>query len=518
MVIRVSELRSGAKGEYAAQDDRMLVLDFQAGQPEAFVEIHKRYGGLARHVCRRFLPNPDDADEAFQETMIRVFQGLYRFNGRYALQPWIARIATNVSLDSIRARARRPLVDAIEPHEREDPADGPEQLVERLVERDLVLSVLLDLPETHRRALVLRELEGRSHREIAEDMGMTPAQAKALIHRAKGTFRRGWLIAITEKGGLAGLAFVPLLWLFKLAGAVRRLADRAGEVGQVAATQAVSVVTASPAVQVTTAQTGERVIAAAVTLLVAGGLTVSAAALTHRSQEPRRVAAAPVPTVAHASPSPQADRVIDDPVVKQDRGRHHLLVPPVIEPTPTPAPSVTPAPDPSVTPPPDPSVTPPPVIGPPAWTLSFGTTVASDGGCDCPETSIISSTVTGTTDTEVEFAQVVRGAAADAGGVASWPLYLQYWGNLSDSSGRIDVAFVLTGDDGTYSYEGMGGLAEVTTSEGGSSYRFAGMYRLVSGPEHPSESLPTEGELSITLDLWSDGSTLTGSHFMLYEH
>ncbi len=84
MVIRVPDQRA-VRGGYAALDDRVLVLDFQAGNPEAFVEIHERYGGLAHQVCRRFLPNPHDAEEAFQETMIRVFRGLYRFNGRYAL-------------------------------------------------------------------------------------------------------------------------------------------------------------------------------------------------------------------------------------------------------------------------------------------------------------------------------------------------------------------------------------------------------------------------------------------------
>src|SRR3990170_2621198 len=139
MVIRVPEQRT-ARGGYAALDDRMLVLDFQAGQVEAFVEIHRRYGALARHVCTRFLPNQADADEAFQETMIRVFQGLYRFNGRFALSPWIARIAKNVSLDVLRGRARRP-------HEAElpvdedlaAPADEADLIVERLVQRDTVL-------------------------------------------------------------------------------------------------------------------------------------------------------------------------------------------------------------------------------------------------------------------------------------------------------------------------------------------------------------------------------------------
>jgi RNA polymerase sigma-70 factor (ECF subfamily) len=107
MVTRVPEQRN-TLGGYAVLDDRLLVLDFQAGNPQAFVEIHQRYGPLARRVCRRFLPDPQDVDEAFQETMIRVYQGLYRFNGRYALQPWVARIAKNVSLDILRGRARRP--------------------------------------------------------------------------------------------------------------------------------------------------------------------------------------------------------------------------------------------------------------------------------------------------------------------------------------------------------------------------------------------------------------------------
>ena len=170
MVIRVPDQRK-TPGGYAALDDRLLVLDFQAGNPQAFVEIHRRYGALARHVCQRFLPQQQDVDEAFQETMIRVFQGLYRFNGRYALQPWIARIAKNVSLDTLRGRpaGRDGRLGAGE-RRAAGPGDEADEIVERLVQRDTVLSVMADLPETHRRALMLRELEGRSHREVAQEL------------------------------------------------------------------------------------------------------------------------------------------------------------------------------------------------------------------------------------------------------------------------------------------------------------------------------------------------------------
>ena len=281
MVIRVPEQRN-TLGGYAVLDDRLLVLDFQAGNPQAFVEIHHRYGPLARRVCGRFLPTPQDVDEAFQETMIRVYQGLYRFNGRYALQPWVARIAKNVSLDILRGRARRPKDDAwASPTEDlAGPDDEAEQIVERLVQHDTVLAVLSDLPETHRRALMMRELDGRSHREIAQEMEVSTAQAKALIHRAKMSFRKRWLEKVAERGGFMGIGLLPLVWLLRIADGLRRIGDRLGhsaQMAQVAVPEAVSSTVGTTAAPVVSSGVGERVVAAGMTLLLAGGVTVGAA-------------------------------------------------------------------------------------------------------------------------------------------------------------------------------------------------------------------------------------------------
>jgi RNA polymerase sigma factor (sigma-70 family) len=260
MVTRVPD-QGNTLGGYAALDDRLLVLDFQAGNPQAFVEIHQRYGPLARRVCQRFLPNPHDGDEAFQETMIRVYQGLYRFNGRYALQPWVARIAKNVSLDILRGRSRRPQNDAWAPGAEElpGPSDEAEQIVERLVQRDTVLAVLADLPETHRRALMLRELDGRSHREIAQEMEVSTAQAKALIHRAKMSFRKRWLEKVAERGGLMGIGLVPLVWLLRIAGGLRKIGERVAQsahLAQAAVPEAVSSTVGTTAAPVVTSGVG----------------------------------------------------------------------------------------------------------------------------------------------------------------------------------------------------------------------------------------------------------------------
>ena len=369
MVIRVPEQRT-FQGDYTALDDRMLVLDFQAGHPEAFVEIHKRYSALARHVCGKFLPNRQDADEALQETMIRVYQGLHRFNGQYALQPWIARIATNVSLDTIRTRARRPAVDdeSFEQVDREDPSEGPDELVERLIQRDLVLSVLSDLPDTHRTALVLRELEGRSHKEIAEHMGISTAQAKALIHRAKGSFRREWLVKVTEKGGIAAFAVLPLIWALRMADVVKRVGERAGQAAQAAQVATPEIVTtAVSSASPTAVSVADRFVAAGMTILLAGGVTVGAVEIAkrHPSRDVVRAEAPVVATVAPAAPifaepTPEVTEPADRPREKEDRGEHSdVEVPPVaVDPTPTeeptPAPTEEPTPSPSEEPSPDP--------------------------------------------------------------------------------------------------------------------------------------------------------------------
>ena len=446
MVIRVPDQRK-TPGGYAALDDRLLVLDFQAGNPQAFVEIHRRYGALARHVCQRFLPQQQDADEAFQETMIRVFQGLYRFNGRYALQPWIARIAKNVSLDILRGQARRPQTDDSAPASDELPVPGDEadEIVERLVQRDTVLSVLADLPETHRRALMLREFEGRSHREVAQELEISTSQAKALIHRAKGSFRRLWLEKVADRGGLMGFAFLPLLWLARSANGLRRVADRVGfaaQTAQAAVPEAVTSTVRSTAAPVASSGVGERLVAAGMTLLLAGGVTVGAAKIvTHRTEQepvaamPRRPRAARSSRTTAIDPAASTDpRLVATSGERPDQGgaadRRRLIRARRSSrrphrpwrPRPSPARSRRRRSPRSRSPPPA-----------PAWSFEFTSST------DLRRDLLVlgrrgAGRLPGRTEREdgFDFSQTIRGGVRDAAGDLTWPFFLQQWGEVQD--------------------------------------------------------------------------------------
>ena len=196
-------------------DDKKLVLSFKAGQSSAYKEIYERYEARVRGVCKRMLQCPEDAEEAAQETFLRVYQGLGRFNGRYQLGAWVCRIATNVCLDMIRAKKRRPAdprnVEDLE-HEAEVPqGEGdPEWSALRRHNAETVRSTLESLPDMHRTAIVLRDFDGLSYLDIASKLSITEKQTKALLHRARKNFRKSW-----TGGTIAGL-FLPGRLLSKL--------------------------------------------------------------------------------------------------------------------------------------------------------------------------------------------------------------------------------------------------------------------------------------------------------------
>lgn len=185
----------------ATWPDRDLVVAFKGGVPDAYDEMYRRYSARVQLVCRRMLGNTEDAREATQETFLKAYTALPRFNGEYRLGAWLARIAANVCVDQIRRRGRSALSTPLtDQHEIVATDAGPEDVVVQ----DLPAQRALDqLQPLHARALRLRNLQGLSHKEIAEQLSLSPLQVKALLHRARISFKRVWEDA-------SGWALAPL--------------------------------------------------------------------------------------------------------------------------------------------------------------------------------------------------------------------------------------------------------------------------------------------------------------------
>ena len=194
-----------------AGGERALLDAAQEGDEDAFrrlVEPHRRE--LHAH-CYRMLGSVHDADDALQDALLRAWRGLPRFDGRSPARPWLYKIATNTSLDTIARRSKRalpleqlsaadphggfgePLAESvwIEPYTGEPPQEGLAAPDARYEQRESVelafVAAVQHLPATQRAVLLLREVLGFAAREVAEALETSVPAVNSLLQRARKT-------------------------------------------------------------------------------------------------------------------------------------------------------------------------------------------------------------------------------------------------------------------------------------------------------------------------------------------
>jgi RNA polymerase sigma-70 factor (ECF subfamily) len=175
----------------------------------AAAQLEQHRAALTGH-CYRMMGSAVDADDAVQETMVRAWRGLERFDGRASLRTWLYRIATNVCLDLLGERARRARPtespepgtpdDALDtlprthwlepvPDARAIPsdADPSEAMVLRQSIRLAFVAALQHLPPKQRAVLLLTEVLGWSAAEVAESLDTSVAAVNSALQRARAT-------------------------------------------------------------------------------------------------------------------------------------------------------------------------------------------------------------------------------------------------------------------------------------------------------------------------------------------
>jgi RNA polymerase sigma factor (sigma-70 family) len=150
------------------------------GDAAAFAELYERHHQALYRYCRSILHHEQDAQDALQSTMTRAFAALQDEPRDFELRPWLFRIAHNEAISLL--RRRRPTDELDELRTNEAPVE--DQVCLRADLKVLQLD-LQALTERQRAALVLRELNGLSHREIAEALQCTPNAVKQSIFEAR---------------------------------------------------------------------------------------------------------------------------------------------------------------------------------------------------------------------------------------------------------------------------------------------------------------------------------------------
>lgn len=165
-------------------NDEALLRAAMNGDLEAFGEVVTRYEGVVYSTCYRILAVHEDAQDAAQETFVRAYRNLRRFDPERPFKPWVRRIAANLSLNQLR---RRRAVDPLE--EERFPAPQlipqPERWLVSREERDRVYRHLMKLPDAYRVVIVLRHYHEMTYAEIAAELDVPLSTVKSTLFRAR---------------------------------------------------------------------------------------------------------------------------------------------------------------------------------------------------------------------------------------------------------------------------------------------------------------------------------------------
>jgi RNA polymerase sigma-70 factor (ECF subfamily) len=184
-----------------ALTDHELVALAQKGSEKAYRELLGRYQRPVFSLVYRMLRDREQAEDLAQETFVRVFNNIGRYDPKYKFSSWIFKIATNLTIDHIRKKevatvsidgSRYAVTsDEIEASTITVASDdeNPEELLEAKELGESIEGAIGALRPEYRTAILLRHVEGREYQEIADIMGLPLGTVKTFIHRARHELR-----------------------------------------------------------------------------------------------------------------------------------------------------------------------------------------------------------------------------------------------------------------------------------------------------------------------------------------
>lgn len=184
-------------GDLEALEDEALIDRHLDGHPRAFAVLDRRWRGKLTAWIRGKIPRSERAEDLAQETFIRVYRHLHRFDTSRTFSTWVYTIASNLAKNELRNEGRSPLrtfsrYERDEPDARplrwKDETYGPDRLYEKRSLRTAVEEAILELKPIWRKPVVLREIEGRTYKQIADILRLPLGTVKSRLKRGRDRF------------------------------------------------------------------------------------------------------------------------------------------------------------------------------------------------------------------------------------------------------------------------------------------------------------------------------------------
>ena len=172
--------------------EKEIIERVLGGDANAFEELVLRYEGTVYNLALRMVSNREDAADMTQETFIKAYNSLSSFRGDSKFSVWLYRICSNVCLDFLRSKSRRPQTSLVSLDDDDDvqldipdPAAGPEEQLMKKLSMQSVSEGLERLPDKQRQILAMREIGGMSYAEIGQALSLEEGTVKSRIFRAR---------------------------------------------------------------------------------------------------------------------------------------------------------------------------------------------------------------------------------------------------------------------------------------------------------------------------------------------
>ncbi len=170
-----------------------IIHQVHRGSQEAFTELVELYQRPVYNLCYRMLGNSDEAEDASQETFLRVYKNIKHYDYKRSFSTWILSIAAHHCIDQL--RKRRMVVISMDAFPYLDPPDGspgPEAAYHQKENQRRVEALLQTLNPQDRAAVIMVYWYDLSYEEIAQSLSLTVSAVKSRLHRARLLMAQNW--------------------------------------------------------------------------------------------------------------------------------------------------------------------------------------------------------------------------------------------------------------------------------------------------------------------------------------
>ena len=161
-----------------------LIQGCKRKEANAQSELYKRYSGVLFAICLRYSPNRTEAEDNLQDAFITIFNKVEQFKEKGSFEGWIKRVTVNTVLQKYR---KQKVFDIKDESQIEDVSE--DEVIDEGIPLDFLLKIIQELSDRYRLVFTMYVMDGYSHKEIAEMLGISDGISKSNLARARGILK-----------------------------------------------------------------------------------------------------------------------------------------------------------------------------------------------------------------------------------------------------------------------------------------------------------------------------------------